>query len=152
MERRDFQKCRRMVSSLNRVIDANFNRAKEGLRVCEDIVRFFLNSRSLTARFKDVRHRMEEAARLLAPAAALLEARDASGDAGMDVAGREFSRRDMRDVFFANIQRVKESMRVLEEFSKLSNVEAARAFKRLRYDIYDAEKKAAEKVAALYHT
>ena len=43
-------------NSLYRIIDANFNRAKEGLRVCEDICRFKLNDKILTNKMKRLRH------------------------------------------------------------------------------------------------
>ena len=39
-----------------RVIDANLNRAKEGLRVCEDTVRFILKDKILTKKIKKLRH------------------------------------------------------------------------------------------------
>ena len=42
--------------SLYRILDVNFNRSKEGLRVCEDLCRYIWNQRTLTRAFKDVRH------------------------------------------------------------------------------------------------
>ncbi|MDD5440263.1 MAG: thiamine phosphate synthase, partial [Candidatus Omnitrophica bacterium] len=35
-----------------RIVDANLNRTAEGLRVAEDIVRFYLNDRKLQVSFK----------------------------------------------------------------------------------------------------
>jgi thiamine-phosphate pyrophosphorylase len=61
-------------------------------------------------------------------------------------------RNDPRDIFFANIQRVKESIRVLEEFSKLVSVKSALDLKKIRYDIYGIEKSIAEKMRALRHS
>ena len=40
----------------NRIIDANLNRSREGLRVCEEVARFHLSSPQLTRELKSVRH------------------------------------------------------------------------------------------------
>ena len=48
---------------LGRILDASANRAREGLRVVEDYVRFVLDDPGLTRRFKEVRHRLAEAER-----------------------------------------------------------------------------------------
>ena len=39
-----------------RIVDANFNRSREGLRVCEEVTRFVWNSPALTKELKSVRH------------------------------------------------------------------------------------------------
>ena len=130
-------------STVNRIIDANINRVKEGLRVCEEITRFILNSRSLTFQLKDLRHEMDSAVRGLISKKELLRERLIQEDVGRNICGNELKRGGLNDIFFANIQRVKESVRVLEEFSKLINVNSAIKFKRARYKIYAIEKKAA---------
>ncbi len=43
------------------LIDANLHRAKEGLRVVEDICRFVLSDEPLSSRVKDVRHALQGA-------------------------------------------------------------------------------------------
>ncbi len=48
---------------LGRVLDASANRAREGLRVVEDYVRFALDDAMLTRRLKEVRHRLDQAIR-----------------------------------------------------------------------------------------
>ena len=68
---------------------------------------------------------------------------------GRLLSGREMQRSDLNDIFFANIQRVKESIRVLEEFSKLLDKKSALAFKRLRYQIYEVEKKITFQLSSL---
>ncbi|MFZ5799849.1 MAG: thiamine-phosphate pyrophosphorylase [Candidatus Omnitrophota bacterium] len=125
-----------------RLIDANLNRAKEGLRVCEDLARFTLNARALTEDLKKIRHGVFVAIKVLAPdLSVILESRDIRQDVGKMTTRAELSRRDLEDIFFANIQRSKEAMRVLEETSKLYNQKASRQFKILRYKIYDLEKR-----------
>jgi len=68
---------------------------------------------------------------------------------GRDILANELKREGPKDIFFANIQRVKESIRVLEEFSKLTNIKSSLKFKRARYKIYAIEKKAAGRISAL---
>lgn len=132
--------CRVDEKKIYRIIDANFNRAKEGLRVCEDVCRFILDAKELTRAFKDVRHRLTG---VMSPwgLPRLIECRDIGRDVGKKDTGAEFSRTKVRDIFDANIQRVKESIRVLEEFSKLKNKKAAQDLKKLRYRIYALEAK-----------
>ena len=132
--------------NINRIIDANINRAKEGLRVCEDITRFILDSRSLTLKLKKVRHKLNFLSESLAPRALLLKERCSIKDVGRFIRGNELKRDGVRGIFFANMQRVKESIRVLEEFSKLINIKAALGFKEVRYEVYDLEKKALERI------
>ncbi|KPK97284.1 MAG: hypothetical protein AMJ95_09865 [Omnitrophica WOR_2 bacterium SM23_72] len=124
------------------MIDANFNRAKEGLRVCEEIVRFSLGNRSFTAGLKKVRHALDNALRQL-PAGFrdLLSHRNTQRDVGSQLSAHELKRKDVRDIFYANLQRVKESMRVLEEFSKLLSRKCSLKFKKIRYDVYQIEKR-----------
>jgi hypothetical protein len=82
----------------------------------------------------------------------LLASRSADTDVGKKITlGLETKRGNYRDIFFANIQRVKESIRVVEEFSKLTDAEAAARFKKIRYSVYEIEKSFAEKIRSLRH-
>ncbi|MEW6074747.1 MAG: thiamine-phosphate pyrophosphorylase [Candidatus Omnitrophota bacterium] len=138
---------------IDRVLDANINRAKEGLRVCEDICRFVIDNARLTSEFKQIRHAIEENATRYTQLSCLLKERSALKDSGRLIhTHSELTRKDVRDIFFANIQRAKESVRVLEEFSKLKNFRCALHYKQLRYRVYELEKKAALQLAALCHT
>ncbi|MFC1804742.1 thiamine-phosphate pyrophosphorylase [Candidatus Omnitrophota bacterium] len=136
-------------NNIVRIIDANINRAKEGLRVSEEIARFLIASRSLTAQLKTARHRIDDLAVSLASKVRLLSSRNSPADIGRTLHKYEIKRRDSRDIFFANIQRVKESLRVLEEFSKLDHATTALQFKKLRYSIYETEKKIARRFGSL---
>ena len=137
------------VNSIYRIIDANLNRAKEGLRVCEEVARFILESVKLTSDFKNARHRINSLIGELSLRGELIKDRNSHGDVGKNIYAFELKRKDCRDIFFANIQRVKESIRVLEEFSKLFDRKTAIKFKQLRYGIYGIEKKAAKKISSL---
>jgi len=139
-------------NNINRIFDANINRAKEGLRVCEEIARFSLNNKPLTQGLKNCRHRINVILKNIPTSFNFLKYRQSPVDIGKNIYGNELKRENIQDIFFANIQRVKESIRVLEEFSKLKSINCAIRFKRLRYGIYEIEKKAARKISALSHT
>jgi hypothetical protein len=68
--------------------------------------------------------------------------RDILGDVGRGSIASESERACVEDVLYANCQRVKESLRVLEEFAKLKSPRVAADIKELRYAVYDIEKKA----------
>jgi len=124
-----------------RIIDANLNRTKEGLRVCEDVARFIFDNRKVTAEYKKVRHALATLAKACGKnTKSLIVYREIEKDVGRRSTSLEFRRESARDIFYANSQRVKESIRVLEEFTKLTNPKRAEGFKRLRYRIYALEK------------
>ncbi len=130
-----------------RIIDANINRLKEGLRVSEEITRFILDNRALTKILKDIRHRVDELAKKLPSKIALIECRCSAEDVGRTLTNKgEITRKNLSDIFFANIQRVKESVRVLEEFTKFDNQKVSGSFKDIRYRIYELEKKVIKKL------
>ncbi|MDD5504533.1 MAG: thiamine-phosphate pyrophosphorylase [Candidatus Omnitrophica bacterium] len=128
-----------------RIIDANINRAAEGLRVCEDIIRFMFNDAALTKGLKRLRHRVLDIINSSGISRSLLHnSRDAKGDCGSDFSVLE-NRRSCEGVFFANMQRAKEALRVLEEFLKLYKTSAGRRFKSVRFELYAEEKRLTEK-------
>ena len=134
-----------------RVIDANFNRSREGLRVCEDTARFVLNSPALTRDLKYVRHGVTAVMRKMpVEFKALIDARNVSADVGK--ASRkltEMTRLGHMDIFMANIERAKEALRALEEFFKLIDKDSSARLSRLRFKTYEIEKKAVKRLASL---
>lgn len=132
-----------------RIIDANFNRVKEGLRVCEETTRFILNNREFTAQLKKFRHSLDSVIKRVYPASKLLGERKSESDVGRFNSRGELRRANCKDIFWANLARVKESLRVLEEFSKLTDKRAALRFKQIRYKIYEFEKKSFKKISTL---
>ena len=135
-----------MDRGTSRIIDANFNRSREGLRVCEEVARFVLNSPALTKEFKRVRHNVSN----IMSKRALCGSRDVKADVGRAHKSKsELKRTGYEDIFLANIERVKESLRVLEEFFKLINTGDSMAFARLRFKVYDIEKRAIKKITTL---
>lgn len=127
-----------------RIIDANFNRSREGLRVCEEVARFVWNSPGLTKDLKSVRHSISSILKDTPATAKILNnSRDSANDVGRCSCRKsEMSRISYEDIFGANIQRVKESLRVLEEFFKLIDKNSSAKFTDLRFKVYGIEKKA----------
>ena len=129
-----------------RLIDANLNRAKEGLRVCEDILRFIYDDRKLTSAFKRLRHRCTQVI-LSFPISyrSLVLARDSDEDVGKrDVV---FETKSIRwlDLLASNMKRTEESLRVLEESSKLLARAQSKRFQSLRFQLYELERKVFKK-------
>ncbi len=102
-----------------RTLDAAANRAREGLRVVEDFVRFSLDDSHLSRLLKELRHELTERLSDL-DRLGLFAARDTLGDVGTRIkTPREQTRLLPSDVVVANCRRVEEALRTLEEFSKL---------------------------------
>jgi len=104
------------------------------------VCRFFLNKPSATRQYKQLRHDLTAALAGM-KLTDIIAARHIEGDVGKKSSSSEFRRRDVKDIFYANSQRTKESLRVLEEFSKIIRPETAENFKRLRYRSYALEQK-----------
>ena len=130
-----------MDKGILRIIDANLNRILEGLRVCEEITRFVVLDKNLTSRFKNLRHNVAGlSGKWKIKDVRLLDSRDSLKDVGKPSIKEELRRRNFQDIFFANIQRAKESARVLEEFSKIEDKKISAGFKDIRYRLYQIEK------------
>lgn len=133
-----------------RVIDANLNRAREALRVAEDIMRFIFDSPSITKDLKEIRHGISEIIKSIPRYGKdYLSARSAETDVGRPTSRLEKKRRGYADILYANLERAKESLRVLEEFFKLFDLNKSESFKSLRYKLYAIEKKASRRLASL---
>lgn len=121
---------------LLRLIDANLNRLREGLRVLEDLCRFVYDAQELASKIKDLRHMCR-----ISPYEKYLFSRDSDGDVLRSVTTQsEQSRSDLSSVILSNIKRAQESARVLEESLKIESLDEAIRFKALRYALYSLEK------------
>jgi len=120
---------------LFRVVDANLNRLKEGIRVVEDIIRYRDSNKELASKLKQLRHlaRIEETFELL-------QNRDSINDVLRSTTKSELNRTDAISILSANFKRAQESGRVLEELFKLSNPTYSENFKYIRYELYNLEK------------
>ncbi|BCD68914.1 thiamine-phosphate pyrophosphorylase [Nitratiruptor sp. YY09-18] len=126
-------------AKLYRLIDANLNRLREGIRVVEDITRYIYDNKELAQRLKDLRHQ----ARYEDPQ--LLKFRDIQADVLKQSSSSEMERKGIESIMLANIKRTQEAARVLEESLKLIDTKVAQNFKTIRYELYDIEKLLFEK-------
>ncbi|MFM7070658.1 MAG: thiamine phosphate synthase [Planctomycetota bacterium] len=119
-----------------RVLDANANRAAEGLRVVEEFARFALNDAFLAERLKQSRHRLATAVAVL-PQLARLAARDTPGDVGTRISTQAENQRPTIDaIVAANLERVEQALRCIEEYAKGFAPTLAVESEALRYDVY----------------
>lgn len=128
-----------------RVLDANCNRVREGLRVAEDVARFILRDPHLLNRLKKLRHGVTTAEKSLFQTRPIrLTARDIAGDLGRGNQERsEKTRSTPKEILKANLKRSQEGLRSLEEFSKLLKHPTSARFKKLRYECYQIEEELA---------
>jgi len=122
-------------SKLERVIDANLNRLKEGIRVVEDIARYIYDHKLLVLKLKSIRHKLQNAY-----TKERLKSRDSINDVVKSSIKSELNRGSLQDIIIANFSRTQESARVLEELFKLQNIELSELFKTIRYELYSLEK------------
>ncbi len=126
--------------ALLRILDANANRAREALRVLEDIARFALQDLTLAQRTKSLRHALGGAMSVVTNAA-LSAARDVEADVGTSIQGAlESSRDGARGMALAAGKRLTESLRSLEECMKaLAESQSASMLEHMRYDAYSVD-------------
>ena len=123
-----------MNQSYLRLIDANLNRLREGIRVVEDIFRYVYNDKQSALKLKELRHKARTN-----NYNELLETRDVKNDVLRASIKSEQNRSDMNSILIANFKRAQESSRVLEEFCKLISIEDSETFKYIRYELYNLE-------------
>jgi coenzyme F420-reducing hydrogenase alpha subunit len=140
-----------MKNKLLQIIDANFNRAREGLRVCEDIARFAIQDKELSKALKTIRHNITKAilCSKTASLSALVARRNTRADAVKFTDFKTKKKVSLTDLFIANIQRAKESLRVLEECCKIIDEGASPKFRRFRFNVYNVEQKYIKKTRAM---
>lgn len=123
--------------ALYRILDANLDRAREGLRTIEEWCRFGLDDVALTDECKHLRQELAHW-----HTSDLRAARDTPGDAGTALTHpNEAERSSVQDVLQANLCRVEEALRVLEEYGKVYSAAMGAACKQMRYRVYVLESK-----------
>ena len=123
-----------MKSNNLRLIDANLNRLREGIRVVEDEFRYIYNGKQTALKLKNLRHLSR-----IDIYTQMLETRDVKNDVLRESIKSEQNRDDLYSILIANFKRAQESARVLEEFSKLISIEDSENFKYIRYELYTLE-------------
>lgn len=129
-----------MKRAAYRIIDANFNRAREASRVVEEFCRFVLNSGSLTERAKKLRHELSAAIARL-DAGRLISSRDTLGDVGVGkTLDKQLGRGNLSDCLTAACRRLTEALRALAEVIRIENEPMAETIERVRYAAYTLER------------
>ena len=124
-----------MQAAVCRILDANLDRAREGLRIVEEWCRFGLNSARLSEECKQLRQELASW-----HSAELRAARDTPGDPGTELTHpQEQQRASIGVLLQANFCRVEEALRVLEEYGKLYHPKMGGSFKQMRYRVYTLE-------------
>jgi len=118
-----------------RLVDANLNRLKEGIRVVEDIARYHDNSLQISSQLKALRHQCK-----LDFLEQLLQSRDITNDVLKATTKSEQQRDSLISLLIANYKRAQESARVLEEMLKTIDTNMSQTFKNIRYTLYGLEK------------
>lgn len=132
-----------MSEKIYRVLDANLNRLREGVRVLEEYYRFIVEDVPMATRLKEVRHHIREIDDGI-DHSLLFEARDSENDPfASGVVAKEAERSGFKELLAANMRRAQEAARVLEEYLKLIDglVSLSYIAKDIRFALYSIEKK-----------
>jgi thiamine-phosphate pyrophosphorylase len=137
-----------MLEKRRRIIDANLNRAGEGLHLLEELARLALDDAGLTGRLKTMRHEIVRGD--LAFNKELIQSRNSAGDVGIDIeVPGEGKERELPIIVVSNARRVQEALRILEEMAKIPGTTPRLEpdkFKKARFDLYNIEQKLLSKL------
>ena len=130
------------MKKIYRILDANVNRAAEGIRVVEDICRFNFEDENLTKKLRDIRHAIRK--NLKDFDSHMLRHRDSSHDIGKKITKEnKLDKKDsLSQIITANFKRALEAIRVIEEISKTTAnmYETGKTYENIRYELYYLEK------------
>lgn len=124
-----------------RLIDANINRASEGVRVLEDVARFYLNREELSSKARELRHKIRKT--LPFSDSELLSSRNSEEDTGFDISQNSNldNKTDLKALISANFKRAQEAVRVIEESLKTEGFNReSKIYESIRFELYTLEK------------
>ncbi len=117
------------------IIDANLDRAREGLRVLEDWARFGLGKEKYVEKIKNFRQILGKN-----HLEVYKQSRNYIEDKCKGLTHQEqFNRKTSKQIISSNSARVQEALRVIEEFSRMQNHELSKIASEIRYEIYAIE-------------
>ena len=117
------------------IIDANLDRAREGLRVLEDWARFGLGENDCVKRIKNFRQILGKNHLEF-----YKQSRNFIKDNCKGLTHKEQIKRNTPEqIISSNAGRVQEALRVIEEFSRQHNHELSKIASEIRYEIYTLE-------------
>jgi len=123
-----------MQPKIFRLIDANLNRLKEGIRVIEDINRYLYDNKTISSKLKELRHLAKIDNYL-----EILPHREIQNDVLKTSVETEMIRENITSLLLANYKRAQEASRVLEEAFKILDPIKSEDFKTIRYELYALE-------------
>lgn len=125
-----------------RLLDANINRAAEGLRVLEDLARFQFDHREISADIRQLRHQIRDLFK--GRENALLACRDSVNDVGKITSAGQATdiRSNIKDIVLSNFKRVQEALRSIEEVLKAAGeYQSGKTAETIRFQAYSLEPK-----------
>jgi thiamine-phosphate pyrophosphorylase len=126
------------MSNLLRILDANLNRAREGVRTAEEYARLYVQDATTAAALKSLRRDVQALAASL-DSLPLLKHRDVEHDPGTRPQADDVTRASPADVAVAGIKRAQEALRAIEEYAQIAHPPAAPLAAAARYHAYSAE-------------
>lgn len=129
------------MDKIFRIIDANINRASEGLRVLEDVTRFYFNDKALSEKLKVIRHNIRK--NITDYLANCLNSRDSLNDVGLSISmGLNIDNKSsLLEVTTANFKRIQEALRTVEENLKaIGKYKLSKVYEQYRFNCYNLEK------------
>lgn len=127
-----------MENKIWRLLDANANRAREGLRIIEDTARFVMDRPKAAKAIRGLRHGLDALVR--GHYKKLLAARDVAGDPGKTNPSKPY-KGGVEALLIANFKRCEEALRVLEEYGRVMSPGAVKGAQALRFQVYQWETK-----------
>ncbi|MDO5566432.1 MAG: hypothetical protein Q4G59_07225, partial [Planctomycetia bacterium] len=135
-----------MQTGIYRILDATTNRGREAIRVIEDAIRFVCDDSTITSKLKTLRHEFASLTGRFPPELRM-NARATEEDVGTTIAADgEYLRSSMNEVITANFARLEESLRSIEEFSKMVFPDVSPGVEQLRYYSYTLERQVFERL------
>ncbi len=128
-----------------RILDANINRMREGLRIIEEYFRFVVNNPEITIDFKRLRHELKEIEKLIGRDNLISNRETATDCFANQNRPEELTRECIEDIVYAGFKRSQEASRVIEEYSKICCIDASEIAKKIRFSLYSFEKDFLEK-------
>ncbi|MCM8765055.1 MAG: thiamine phosphate synthase [Candidatus Omnitrophica bacterium] len=122
-----------------RIIDANFNRVREAIRVVEDILRFSETSAQITSKLREIRHLFTSSYIKHFGFSAIIF-RNVRKDAGKN--NTPHPAQDARQIMIRNFLRAEEGLRCIEECSRIAKPSSTESWQKLRFAIYQIEQQA----------
>ena len=117
------------------IIDANLDRAREGLRVLEDWARFALGRKDIVKSIKNFRQNLGKQHLKVYKKSRNFIQDDCAGLSHPE----QFRRNSTSSIISSNAARVQEALRVIEEFSRDHNRNLCKISSEIRYEIYNLE-------------